>query len=260
MEHSCISDMILRNAMVLQAQPKWTFGKNSCNTYEVFVSHFKSQDGVLLPSQPILQIVEQDAALTELFSVALLWLAVRRTVEISQRANSNLTLSLNLLPRFAESEDFVGQVQRCLAETGLQSKRLQFEVSELQSLNEVGCAHLNAVHDELGVGLTMGNFGTYHTRLPLLCQVHFDVLELDKSYAARIPDDELTCKVAIAIQHMADTLNMPLCAKGIDTQEQFEFFEEIGAFKGQGTLIGGAMTMEELEEYVQRYALKKGHK
>lgn len=27
MEHNVISDMILQNAMVLQAQPKWTFGK-----------------------------------------------------------------------------------------------------------------------------------------------------------------------------------------------------------------------------------------
>ncbi len=52
---------------------------------------------------------------------------------------------------------------------------------------------------------------------------------------------------------------MTLCAKGIETQDQFEFFEEIGTFKGQGTLIGSPMSMEELEEYVKRYALEKGH-
>ena len=32
MEQSVISNMILENAMVLQGQPKWTFGKNTCNT------------------------------------------------------------------------------------------------------------------------------------------------------------------------------------------------------------------------------------
>ena len=259
MEYTVISDMILSNAMVLQGQPKWTFGKNTCNTYEIFVSHFRGQDGNLLPSWPILQIVERDDALTQLFSITVLWAAVRKTVEISKQANTNLTLSLNLLAKFAENEHFVEQVTSCLAETGLEGKRLHFELSELQMLNEQGCANLNKVHDELGVGLVMGNFGTSSTNVPLLSQVHFDVLELDKRYAALVPDDERACRAVIAIQHMAETLDMPMCAKGIETQEQFEFFEEIGTFKGQGALIGSPMSMEELEEYVARYALEKGH-
>ena len=257
MEHSVISDMILQNAMVLMGQPKWTFGKNTCNTYEVFVSHFRNQEGNLLPSWPILQIVEKDEALTQLFSIALLWEAVRQTVKISDEANSNLTLSLNILPKFAESEHFIEQVRSCLEETGLQSKHLQFEVSELQDLNPQGCKNLNYVHDELGVLLVMGNFGTRNTNMPLLYQVHFDLLELDRSYAARIPEDDLTCKTVVAIQHMADTLNMHVCAKGIDTQDQFEFFEEIGMFKGQGTLIGPAMSMNDLKEYAKRYGLER---
>ena len=260
MEHSTISDMILQNAMVLQGQPKWTFGKNTCNTYEIFVSHFCNQEGNLLPAWPIIQIIERDNALTQLFSIALLWEAVRQTVRISSEANTNLTLSLNLLPRFAESDHFVEQVRSCLAETGLQSKHFQFELSELQDLNEQGCANLNYVHDEMGISLVMGNFGTRNTNFPLLTRVHFDLLELDKSYAAHIPDDDLTCKTVVALQHMADTLDMKVCAKGISTQDQFEFFEEIGIFKGQGSLIGPAMSLNDLKDYAQRYALERGHK
>ena len=259
MEHSVISDMILKNAMVLQGQPKWTFGKNTCNTYEVFVSHFRNQEGNLLPSWPILQIVEKDDALTQLFSISLLWEAVRQTVKISDEADSNMTLSLNLLPKFAESEHFVEQVRSCLEETGLQSKHLQFEVSELQDLNPQGCENLNYIHDELGVLLAMGNFGTKNTNMPLLYQVHFDMLELDKSYGALVTESEDACKAIVAIQHMADTLGMTLCAKGIETQDQFEFFEEIGIFKGQGALIGPVMSLDELVVYARRYGLEKGH-
>ncbi len=260
MELGTISDMILQNKMVLNAQPKWTFGKNTCNTYEVYVAYFRAEDGSLIPSWPIMEIIEKDDALTMLFSIALLREAVRRTVDISTRVSTNLTLSLNLLPKFAESENFVDQVKSCLSDFGLEAKRLQFEVSELQDLNEAGCANLNVIHDELGVALVMANFGTSHTNMPLLRQVHFDGLELDKSYAAHIPGDELTCKIAIAIQHMAHTIDMFLCAKGIENQDQFEFFEEIGAFKGQGNLISSPMTMEEMENYVKLYALPKGHK
>ena len=260
MEHSVITDMILQNAMVLQGQPKWTFGKNTCNTYEVFVSHFRNQEGNLLPAWPILEIVERDDALTMLFSIALLWESVRKTMEISQHDNSNLTLSLNLLPRFAERENFVEQVEACLHDCGMEGRRLQFELSELQPLSPAGCENLNKVHDEFGVLLVMGNFGKHGTNMPLLHQVHFDMLELDKTYAAEIPQNENVCKAAVAIQHMADVLDIKLCAKGIETQDQFEFFEEIGAYKGQGPLIGSPMPMDELEQYIKQYALEKGHK
>ena len=260
MENSVISDMILKNDMVLRGQPKWTFGKNTCNTYEVFVSHFRNREGNLLPSWPILKVVEEDDALTQLFSNALLWEAVRQTVRISNEANANMTLSLNVLPKFAETDYFVEQVRACMEETGIQSKHLQFEISELQDVNPKGCENLNYVHDELGISLVMGNFGTRNTNLPLLREVHFDMLELDRSYAEKVPVDDLASKVVIAIQHMADTLDMHVCAKGIVTQDQFEFFEDIGIFKGQGPLIGPVMTLDELIEYVRRYGLEKGHK
>lgn len=259
MEQSMISDMILQNQMVLYGQPKWTFGKNTCNTYELFVSYFRRGDGSLLPAWPILEVIERDEAMTMLFSISLLWEAARKTVQLSNSASSNLTLSLNLLPRFAESPQFVEQVKNCLAETGLEAKRLQFEVSELQDLNEDGCRNLKEIHD-LGVMLAMGNFGTSHSNLPLLYQVPFDLLELDKSYAALIPENPMVCRAAIAIQHMADTLDIKLCAKGIENQDEFEFFEGIGAYKGQGSLIGNPMTLDALEKYVKTYALEKGHK
>ncbi len=260
MERSIISEMILQNAMVFYGQPKWTFGKNTCNTYELFVHQFRLPDGTLAPAWPILEIVEQDDALTMLFSMALMWQATRKTMELSRKDNSNLTLSLNLLPRFAEKDGFVQQVESCLKTEGMEGKRLQFEVSELQKLSPVGCANLNTIHDELGVNLVMGNFGTEQTNMPLLYQVHFDMLELDRSYTAKIPENEAVCKAAIAVQHMADTLDMKLCAKGIENQDQFEFFEEIGTFKGQGPLIGSPMPMDELETYIKQYALEKGHK
>ncbi len=260
MEHGTISDLIMQNAMVLKGQPKWTYGKNTCNTYEVFVSHFRTTDGNLLPAWPIISIVERDEALTQLFSIALLWEAVRQTVRVSDEAQTNLTLSLNLLPRFAESDHFVEQVKACLKETSLQSKHFQFEVSELQDINDRGCENLNYVHDELGIGLVMGNFGTKGTNIPLLTKVHFDLIELDKSYSLKIPEDEATCRTVIAIQHMADTLNMKMCVKGVDNQDQFEFYEDIGIFKAQGSLIGSAMSLDELKEYVKLYALERGHK
>lgn len=45
MNHNMIGDLILNDALELYGQPKWTFGKNTCNTYEVFVEKVHMPDG-----------------------------------------------------------------------------------------------------------------------------------------------------------------------------------------------------------------------
>ena len=44
-------------------------------------------------------------------------------------------------------------------------------------------------------------------------------------------------------------------AKGIENQDQFEFFEELDCFKGQGFLIGKPMPLNELLDYINTYAV-----
>lgn len=41
MEKNAIRDLIRSRALELYGQPKWTFGKNTCNTYEVFVERLR---------------------------------------------------------------------------------------------------------------------------------------------------------------------------------------------------------------------------
>ena len=50
MNHNMIADAILRGAFELHGQPKWTFGKNTCNTYEVLVEKLNLADGGQMPA------------------------------------------------------------------------------------------------------------------------------------------------------------------------------------------------------------------
>ena len=110
-----------------------------------------------------------------------------------------------------------------------------------------------------GIGLWLANFGTGHSNVDLLREVHFDGLELDKSYGALVPGHEQTCRLVVAILHMAHTLDLHVCAKGIENQDQFEFFEELGCFKGQGFLIGKPMDMASMSDYIRKYAVRRRH-
>ena len=259
MNHSAIRDLILSNAFELFGQPKWTFGKQTCNTYEVFAERVRMEDGENIPAWPVLELIERDEALTLLFSGWFLGTAMRSAVTLTEQTDSNVTLSMNLLPLYAKMDSYVEEVKRHLELTGLNPRKMQFELSEAQNLSRKGIENLNYLHDELGVGLLLANFGTGHSNIDLLREVHFDGVELDRSFAAHVPEDDQTCRLIVAIQHFADALDLTVCVKGIENHEQFEFFDELDCFKGQGYFIGKPMPLEELKDYILKYAVRRGH-
>lgn len=254
MNHNTIRDMIMNDAFELYGQPKWTFGKNTCNTYEVFVEKLRLDNGDVVPAWPVMELIEHDETLTHFFSNWFLRAAIRTAMELSARTGCNLTLSVNLLPLYANREEFVEQVLDLIQEAGMNPRKLQFELSEAQRLTERGVENLNRLHDGHGVGLLLANFGTGFANVDLLRDVHFNGLELDRSFAALVPEHEQSCRVVVGIMHLAHTLDLAVCAKGIETQEQFEFFESLDCLKGQGYLIGKPMDMTEMEAYVKKYA------
>lgn len=255
MTHQIIKDLILSNAFELYGQPKWTFGKNTCNTYEVFAELVHFSGGSAIPARLLLDLISADPELTLIWSKWFLQAAVSSAVQLGEKTNTHVTLSINLLPQYAALEDFVPQVLRLLEETGFNPKKLQFELSEVQHLNAKGIANLNLLHDEYGIGLYLSNFGTGHSNIDLLSVVHFDGIELDRSFAAKIPQDDQMIRLICAIHNMADTLSLKVCAKGIETPEQFDFFDQLNVLKGQGFLIGKPMSMDALLEYINTYAV-----
>lgn len=255
MTRQLISELIAANAFELYGQPKWTFGKNTCNTYEVFAEKVHIPGGSVIPAHLLLELIEKDEVLTMLFSKWFLKAAIVSAAELSEKSNSHVTLSINLLPQYAGQESFVEQVISLIESTGFNPKKLQFELSEAQNLNETGIANLNKLHDEYGVGLYLANFGKGYSNINLLSEVHFDGIELDRSFAAGVPDHDQICRMIVAIQLLAHTLDLQVCAKGIETPEQFEYFDELNVFKGQGYLICKPLPMDELLDYISMYAV-----
>jgi len=255
MTRRLITNLIESNAFQLYGQPKWTFGKNTCNTYEVFAECVHFPGGSVIPAHLLLDLIEQDEALTLTWSKWFLEAAIASAAQLSEKTHSHVTLSINLLPQCAGMPNFVPQVLTVLEKTGLNPKKLQFELSEVQHLNDQGIQNLNQLHDEHGIGLYLANFGKGHANINLLYSVHFDGIELDRSFAAQIPDQDQMVRLICAIQNLADTLGLKVCAKGIETPDQFDFFDQLKMHKGQGSLVGKPMPMDELLEYINTYAV-----
>jgi EAL domain-containing protein (putative c-di-GMP-specific phosphodiesterase class I) len=249
-----ILEALAHDRFQLFGQPKWTLGKNTCNTYEVFIDLMIAEDQQRVPARDFIPVIEADEDLTMQFGAWFLEEAFTDGARLMHNLQMNLNISINILGFQANRPEFADRVREMIDKTGISCDNVQFELSEAQPLNQTGIANLNRLRDEMGIKLVLGNFGTGYSNIDLLRHVPFDMLELSKEFTAQITESERALKVAIAVLQMAHVLDITVCAKGIEEAEQMELLEEAGFYKAQGYLIGRPMTMEELEEFVRKYA------
>ena len=255
-----VFDLIRENRLELYGQPKWTVGKNTCNTYKVFVEKVRLKDGTEQPAQDVIAQIEADSELTEEYSSWFIKAAIASAMKLSEKTNVNVTLSIDILPLYCNRRDFVQLVEDTLNETGFRPDKLHFELSESQELTERGAANLNRLHNEKGIGLWLDNFGMGHSNIALLNRLDVDGLQTDRFFTAESLKSEKAAKLLVAIAHFADTLDLKVCAKGVETEDEMQFFEDYGYFKVQGFFIGMPMPLGEMADYIRDYGKVRSDK
>lgn len=248
-----IVDALAHDRFLLFGQPKWTLGKNTCNTYEVFIDLMVDEQNHQVPSQAFIPIIEADEVLTMQFGAWFLEKAFASGAALMKKLGLNLNISINILGFQANRPEFVDKVEMLLEKCGLDAANVQFELSEAQPIDAVGRANLIRLHDDVGIRLVLANFGTGYSTIDLLRHIPVDMLELSRDFTAHITENEKDLRLTIAVLQMAQVMDMTVCAKGIETAEQMELLEHAGFYKGQGYLIGRPMPLDELEAFVRKY-------
>ncbi|MCK9252228.1 MAG: EAL domain-containing protein [Clostridiales bacterium] len=249
-----ILEALAQDRFLLFGQPKWTLGKNTCNTYEVFIDLMIAEDQRQVPAQAFIPVIEADEELTMRFGAWFLEKAFTSGARLMKDLGMDLNISINILGFQANRPEFVERAVELIARSGIRHDHVQFELSEAQPLDATGIANLCRLHDEYNIKLVLGNFGTGYSTVDLLRHVPFDMLELSKAFTAEITESERALKVTLAVLQMAQVLDITVCAKGIESAEQLELLEEAGFYKAQGYLIGRPMPLDELAAFVRKYA------
>jgi EAL domain-containing protein (putative c-di-GMP-specific phosphodiesterase class I) len=89
----------------------------------------------------------------------------------------------------------------------------------------------------LGVRLSIDDFGTGHSSLSRLRRFPVDVLKIDRSFISAIEHDAGSREIARLIITLGHHLNLKVIAEGIETSCQRNYLEEFGCELGQGYLF-----------------------
>jgi PAS domain S-box-containing protein/diguanylate cyclase (GGDEF)-like protein len=143
-------------------------------------------------------------------------------------------VSVNLSAR-QFSENIVATVGRILAETGLEPRLLELELTESASMEDPKKTFeiLRRLKD-MGVQLAIDDFGTGYSNLNYLKRFPVDKLKLDQSFVKDISSDPDDLSISRAVIAMAHGLRLTVVAEGVETVEQLALLAANGCDEIQG--------------------------
>lgn len=165
-----------------------------------------------------------------------------------------IPVSVNVSARQLEEPNFADTVARILREADLPPHLLQLELTESMRIRDTSqVADLIEQILDLGVRVSLDDYGTGYTNLSYLKKFKFVTLKVDRSFTQGLGESlraNMLMEAAIAI---AKKVGLTLLAEGVETEEQLSFLREAGADQVQGFLLAPPSHPEEVTKFFGGY-------
>lgn len=160
-----------------------------------------------------------------------------------------LTVAVNLFGSQLRTGDLPERIATVLSETNLPPSALELELVETILIEDDHTTGelLRRVRD-LGVGLSLDDYGTGYASLSLLKTHPVSRLKVDRTFVRHVHADEENAGVVRAILYLAQTFGLDVVAEGVETEAELEFLRRAGCRAFQGYLVSPAVTAAEFTE------------
>ncbi|OIV47925.1 biofilm formation regulator HmsP [Sodalis sp. TME1] len=158
-------------------------------------------------------------------------------------------LAVNLSALQLQQNDLVSSLKQSLARFQVGCSQLVLEITETARINEFASSFqvLRELHD-LGIVIALDDFGMGYSSLYCLDRLRhlpIDMVKIDRSFIATLPEDAIMLRVVSAI---ADVLDLPVIAEGVENAAQRDCLLAHHIHRGQGYLFAEPLTQQAFEQ------------
>lgn len=163
-----------------------------------------------------------------------------------------ITVAINTSALEFRAKDFLENIRATLTDTCLEPHYLELELTEgvLMQDAELTKSVLHALAD-LGVKLAIDDFGTGYSSLSYLRQFPINTLKIDQSFVKGMIGDSDSAAIVSAVINMGKSLNLRVCAAGVEMPEQHTFLLTQHCDEGQGFYFGRPAAADALATLLQ---------
>jgi diguanylate cyclase len=204
--------------------------------------------GLLAPAQ-FLPLAEQ-SGLTRVLTKFVLDRALEEIGGL-RRDGLEVTVAVNLGPADLLDRGLPLEISRLLDVHGFPATALELEVSE----NTVMADPLRTVDvlgrlREIGVVVSLDDFGAGHSSLAHLKQLSVDKLKIDRSFVLDMANDPHDAAIVRSTVDLAHRIHLRVIAEGVETHAVWELLADCACDQAQGHFVARPMSGETLAAWL----------
>lgn len=229
---------------VLMYQPKISLKTGKVVGAEALIRWQHPENGLIAPN--IFIPTAEDTGLIKVIGQWVLSEACRQNKAWQAAGLRAIPVAINVSAVELRFSGFLNQVSKALLHSGLSAEYLELEVTETVAIHgdSEGIRDLISLKD-LGVRLSIDDFGTGFSSLSYLKRLPIDTIKIDKSFIRDIKTDANDAAIITAIIKMSHSLNFKVIAEGVETAEQLAYVKQYDCDEMQGFYFSKPLTADE---------------
>lgn len=169
-----------------------------------------------------------------------------------------LPVSVNLSPRQFHERNLLENVAAIVRETKVDATCLELELTESSLIEN----HESAVETllklkNLGLKISIDDFGTGCSSLGYLKRLPLDVLKIDRSFMREAATSRADAAIVTAIVTLAQNLGLKVVAEGIEEEAQLKFLRPLRCDEWQGFLFSKPIAADQFKTLLKRAAASR---
>lgn len=247
-----LTKAINEDEFVIHFQPEIDLLNNNVFSLEVLTRWNKEENKVLFPKDFI-----DDLESTKLILDFEKLILKKACTQLKQWHDSEFykgTISVNISGKHLVYGDIFESVQTALSLSKLDANYLELEFRESDIMNVSSKTIITLTQlSQLGVGLSIDNFGVGFSSFNYLRQCSISKLKIDKSYIDSLLDEKSDEDIIKSILDLGSNMGISVIAEGIEVPKQDEIIKKNLCEKVQGYFYARPMSVKDFESWYEKF-------
>ncbi|MCA1575747.1 MAG: EAL domain-containing protein [Acidobacteria bacterium] len=227
---------IQNEEFLIHYQPRVSVDSLAITGVEALVRWQHPQFGLVSPSEFI--PLAEDTGLIVPIGEWVLRKACEQNRRWQEQGFAPIRIAVNISARQFHDQDLSQTVIRILHESGLAPHYLDLELTESSIMQNVEfAAEVLTRWKNMGINISIDDFGTGFSSLASLKRLPIDALKIDQSFVRDATTDQDDAAIVMAITTLAHNLRLKVVAEGVETEEQLRFLRLLRCDEIQGFLF-----------------------
>ncbi|WP_320175199.1 EAL domain-containing protein [Maridesulfovibrio sp.] len=170
-----------------------------------------------------------------------------------ERFGYHLFVSVNFPPSLFRANELEAEVLGCLRSAGVPPYCLEIEITESVAMSTSGkeLQNLNRLR-ELGIRISIDDFGMGHTSLRYLRELPIDKVKIDRSLTFGSLND-VNRHIVASILELCRNIEMKVVVEGVENAEQLRSLRKLGGTCFQGYYFSRPITGEDCLRFMDEW-------